>query len=110
MKVELYLDNQKSAVDFSKPISIALPLENQKQQVKCFFAPDFYIEAVRTENFVGDTLEGSCVNFKNVFINPHGNGTHTETVGHISKEKYPIRNSLSRFLKLLATRMWQKMK
>jgi kynurenine formamidase len=31
-------------------------------------------------------------------FNPHGNGTHTECVGHISKEFYTINKSLKRFV------------
>src|SRR5690606_21148857 len=35
-------------------------------------------------DFVGAVAQGSSVNFRNVFFNPHGNGTHTESVQHIS--------------------------
>ncbi len=98
MKAEIILKNKKYTINFSHPISIALSLEAKENQVKCFFAPDFSIEAVRTENFVGDTLQGSCVNFKNIFINPHGNGTHTECVGHIAKEPFFIKDCLQSYL------------
>lgn len=97
MKAEITIQEKKYITDFSQPISIALPLEPKQPQVKCFFAPDFAIEAVRTENFVGDTLEGSCVNFKNIHINPHGNGTHTECVGHIAKEPFYIKDCLQSY-------------
>lgn len=33
----------------------------------------------------------------NIVFNPHGNGTHTESVGHISKEDYPINDCLQNF-------------
>ena len=32
-----------------------------------------------------------------ISFNPHGNGTHTETVGHISKEKFPVYKFLTQF-------------
>jgi len=48
-------------------------------------------------DFVGSTEKGGLINFKNVKINPHGNGTHTECVGHIAKEKYTINQSLKHF-------------
>ncbi|MGL4598257.1 MAG: cyclase family protein, partial [Bacteroidia bacterium] len=40
---------------------------------------------------------GSSVNFRNILFNPHAHGTHTECVGHISKEAYSINQELKRF-------------
>jgi kynurenine formamidase len=48
-------------------------------------------------NWVGDVNRGGSVNFRNVFLNPHGNGTHTECVGHISKENYTLNQNLKTF-------------
>jgi kynurenine formamidase len=47
--------------------------------------------------FVGDVNLGGSVNFRNIFFNPHGHGTHTECVGHISKEFYTINQCLKQF-------------
>jgi kynurenine formamidase len=47
---------------------------------------------------VGDVNQGGSVNFRNISFNPHGNGTHTECVGHISKEKPSINKTFSRFM------------
>ncbi len=33
----------------------------------------------------------------NIKLNPHGNGTHTECVGHIAKDKYTINQCLKQF-------------
>jgi kynurenine formamidase len=41
------------------------------------------IEPVRTEQFTGNVDEGGAVNFRNVYLNPHGHGTHTESAAHI---------------------------
>ena len=35
----------------------------------------------------GSVAEGGSVNFYDIDFNPHGHGTHTECIGHISKEK-----------------------
>lgn len=48
-------------------------------------------------NFVGDTTQGSSVNVKTVKFTPHGNGTHTECVGHISKQPFSVNKSLLNF-------------
>jgi kynurenine formamidase len=50
-----------------------------------------------TEQFVGSVALGGAVNFRDVQFNPHGNGTHTECVGHIAKEFYSIHQVLQRF-------------
>ncbi|MFN6115641.1 MAG: cyclase family protein, partial [Flavobacteriales bacterium] len=49
----------------------------------------------------GDTVyavkEGAPVNFRNIHFNPHGHGTHTESVGHISPDVHPVGNLLKRY-------------
>lgn len=81
-------------IDFHKGYSISTPFSNANL-VKAFYAPDVHMEAVKMENFICSTEEGGILNFKNVFINPHGNGTHTECVGHIAKEPFFIKDCLA---------------
>ena len=50
------------------------------------------ISPVMENGFVGSIERGGKVNFFNVFFNPHGHGTHTETYGHIDPKQYPISN------------------
>ena len=47
--------------------------------------------------FIGSTAQGGPVNFLNIKINPHGNGTHTECVGHIAREPYSLNQCLKQF-------------
>ncbi len=98
MKAIIKINKKKYKVDFSKGIDLSFPLKSGAANPKCFYAPDPIFEPVRTEGFVGSTAEGSPVNFYNVFFNPHGNGTHTECVGHISKEKYSVGSELKDFM------------
>ena len=79
------------------PIDISIPLRDGMANPNCFHAPPVDFSPVRFGEFVGDTQEGGAVNFKNVRFNPHGNGTHTECVGHIAKEKFTIRECLQRY-------------
>ena len=71
--------------DTSNQHDISLAIANNSG-VLAWYVNHPTIEPVRNDQFVGSVLEGGAVNFKNIFFNPHGNGTHTETVGHISKE------------------------
>lgn len=85
-------------VDFFKPIDISIPLSADKNCVSAWYVSPMKLEAVVNGNWVGDVNQGGSVNFRNITFNPHGNGTHTECVGHISKEFYTINKNLQRFL------------
>lgn len=82
--------------DLSCPLDISIPLREGLGQPNCFWAPPMETAPVRAGDFVGSTAEGGPVNFLNVKINPHGNGTHTECVGHIATEKFTINQCLNR--------------
>ena len=71
--------------DLNKPLDISISLKGQPEQVNCFYAPLFETEPVVAGDFIGSTARGGAVNFLNIKINPHGNGTHTECVGHIAR-------------------------
>jgi arylformamidase len=97
MTIELFHQSVKYSVDLSKGVDISIPLSNKKSGPKCFYAPDFRIEPVIAGDFIGATENGSPVNFKNLFINPHGNGTHTECAGHITSLPLTIHQCLKKF-------------
>ena len=49
-------------------------------------------------NWIGKVSEGkSSTNFNNICFNPHGHGTHTECLGHITLEFYSINECLKQF-------------
>ena len=97
MKALISFGAKQFSVDLSAPIDLSIPIMQGEKNVNAFYiAPVTYIP-FQAGSFVGDVNQGGSCNVNTITINPHGNGTHTETVGHISKEKYPIRNSLSTF-------------
>ena len=83
--------------NLSEPLDIAIPLREGLETVNCFYAPPMETAPVVAGNFVGSTAQGGPLNFLNVRFNPHGNGTHTECVGHIAKEPYTINQCLKCF-------------
>lgn len=85
-------------VDFFKPIDISMPLHSGHNCTSAWYVPPMKLEPVVMGDWVGDVNKGGSVNFRNISFNPHGNGTHTECVGHISKEFYTINQNLKRFL------------
>lgn len=91
------LGHKSLSANLSEPIDLTIPLKNGPENPNCFWAPMPEFSPVRAGNFVGSTAEGGSVNFFNVKINPHGNGTHTECVGHIATERYVLSECLKQF-------------
>jgi arylformamidase len=85
-------------VDFSKPIDLSIPLIAGEGRLSAWYVPPISIEPVRGDGFVGSVAEGGSVNFRDIQFNPHGHGTHTECVGHISKEFYSVNNAVNRYM------------
>lgn len=83
-------------VDFTKPVDISLPV--RKGGVKAWYVNDPVIEPVRMGDWIGEVAQGGSVNFRNITFNPHGHGTHTECVGHISKEFFSVNKSMNQFM------------
>ncbi|MFI5149672.1 MAG: cyclase family protein [Bacteroidia bacterium] len=83
--------------DLDQPLDISIPLRAGELNVNAWYAAPVKIEAVRNGDWIGEVKQGGSVNFRNISFNPHGNGTHTECVGHISREDYSINQCLKKF-------------
>jgi kynurenine formamidase len=92
MIANLKINDNNYSVLLSNPIKASIELVNGSQNPNCFYAPIPQIEPVVANDFIGDVNQGGSVNFYNIAFNPHGNGTHTECVGHIASEKYYIKD------------------
>jgi kynurenine formamidase len=96
MIIHFRLREKNCFADLSQPIDISMPLSTD-DGVEAFYLPTMRIEPFRAGTFIGDVAQGGPCNVNTVILNPHGNGTHTETVGHISPEKETIQDCLKRF-------------
>lgn len=72
------------------PIDISLSFTDNKNATSAWYVNPVKIEPVMQKNFIGSVAKGGSVNFNNITFNPHGNGTHTECVGHITPEFYSV--------------------
>lgn len=97
MQIRISHKETEYIANLAEGLDISIPLRDGMQNPNCFYAPPVEFFPVRAGDFVGDTAEGGLVNFKNIRLNPHGNGTHTECVGHIAKEWYSINACLRQF-------------
>ncbi|MBX7225250.1 MAG: cyclase family protein [Chitinophagales bacterium] len=96
MTATIQYNNQVFQVDFSKPLDISLPVK--PGGVKAWYVNEPTFEPVSMGDWIGEVRQGGSVDFKNIFFNPHGHGTHTECVGHISKEFYSVNDSMKQFM------------
>lgn len=92
----LYID-QNFFIDLQNPLDISIPLRADSKNPRAWYVDVPRFEPVRTEHYTGSVQEGGAVNFRDIYFNPHGHGTHTECLGHITREVYSINDVLNRF-------------
>lgn len=98
MKATINHNAQTFQIDFSKPLDISITLSNTDENPIAWYQSLPEIEPVKMSDWIGKVSEGkSSTNFNNIFFNPHAHGTHTECLGHITKEFYSINYSLKTF-------------
>ena len=79
-----------------QPIDISLHISGGEQP-NAFGLPKAQFEPFRSGSFVGSIEEGGPVRCDVVTVATHGNGTHTECVGHIAGKDYLITECFTEF-------------
>lgn len=98
MKTTIQYGNTTYETDLSQPIDISLPLEGNENNPIAWYLDKPEMKPVVMGDFVGSVRSGkSSTNFNNIFFNPHAHGTHTECLGHITREFYSINETLKQF-------------
>lgn len=97
MKANIEFPSATFTIDLEQAISLALPIQGNPKAASAWYCDPAQFTPVMTQQFTGSVALGGAVNFRDVQFNPHGNGTHTECVGHIAKEFYSIHQVLKRF-------------
>jgi kynurenine formamidase len=87
----------KHFIDTYQGIDISIPLSNNDENPRAWYVDLPVFEPVRANGFIGSIKEGGAVNFRNIFFNPHGHGTHTECLGHITEEIHSINQNLKSY-------------
>ena len=94
---EISLNGKKYRTDLHKGYDLSIPLEEGPGHVTAWYVDPIRMEAVRNGSWVGEVRQGGSVNFRNIFFNPHGHGTHTESLGHISPEIHSVNRCLKEY-------------
>jgi kynurenine formamidase len=97
MIAEIDHHGHRFRVDLSKPIDLSVPLAAGEGHVRAWYVGPVVMEPIRAGDTVYTIKDGAPVNFRNVHFNPHGHGTHTESVGHITPDVEPVGDLLKRY-------------
>jgi kynurenine formamidase len=95
--IALQLHGNSYSIDLSKPLDISLPLHFNENNPVAWNLTAPKKEPVVFGDWVGSVDKGAPTNFNNIYFNPHAHGTHTECVGHITKEFHSINECLKTF-------------
>ncbi|HPF11597.1 MAG TPA: cyclase family protein [Flavobacteriaceae bacterium] len=94
MKTQIAHKKKQYTIDLSKPLDISIPLTANAANPLAWYQDRPKMNPVVMGNWVGSVQKGASVNFNTITFNPHAHGTHTECVGHITKEFHSVQKSL----------------
>ena len=97
MIATIQYNSKKYQIDLSQPLDISIPMRASKSNVNAWYLEEPKIEPVKDGEWIATVKDGACINFNNIFFNPHGHGTHTECVGHITEKVHSINQNLKQF-------------
>jgi len=95
--MQLFLSNGNYILT-NEGVDCSLPLSNSSKNPTAWYVDAPVIEPVRGNGWVGAVAEGGSVNFRNIAFNPHGHGTHTECLGHITEEVHSVNGVIEKLL------------
>lgn len=90
MNVVLAVGARSYAADLARAVSIAAPVAFDGERAGYFGATPASARPYQAGGFVGDTRRGGSCNVPVLRVNPHCDGTHTESVGHILDIEVPL--------------------
>jgi kynurenine formamidase len=83
----LRIGERELSVDLSRPVSIARELDFQAPHPRHFGVPAATARPYAVPGFAGSVAAGASCNCSIITLIPHCNGTHTECVGHLTRER-----------------------
>jgi len=82
------------AVDFARGRSIAMPLDPHGAQPAFFTTRPANARPLQVGDFIGDMRRGGSCNAETVEFTPHCHGTHTECLGHVTRECQVVQETI----------------
>jgi kynurenine formamidase len=94
MTLFVRINNRDYKIDSENPLDVSIPLDFYGAQPNAYGVEKAVSEPCRAGELIGDTRRGGSCNFEQVKFIPHCNGTHTESIGHITNERISVRDCL----------------
>lgn len=88
------INNRTYRIDLNNPLDVSIPLDFHGAQPNAYGVERASAKACEAGAIIGDTRRGGSCNFEQIRLIPHCNGTHTESVGHITRERISIHDCL----------------
>lgn len=86
MNALINVGNREIHIDLTSPVSLAIDLDFSPRQPRHFGAPPATARPFAVPGFSGSVEHGASCNCQTLTLVPHCNGTHTECVGHLTRE------------------------
>jgi arylformamidase len=96
MKVTLSHNGMQYEADLNQGIDLSIPV-SVEGKLNAYYAKPVTMEPFVMGDWVGAVAKGASVNYRDIFFNPHGNGTHTECAGHIDREVFSVNQLFKQF-------------
>lgn len=96
MLATIQLFGQKFTIDLDDFIDLSQGF-HPNQGPRAWWVDYMKATPVRMGEWVGSVKEGGSVNFYDLLLNPHGQGTHTECVGHIRAEQDDVNQMIKSY-------------
>lgn len=97
MLAQIKLHNRNYKIDLSQPLDISISLRGDGRNLSAWGRDKPMIRPFEIGNQPMTVKAGAAVNFNDIWFNPHAHGTHTECVGHITKEAQSVNAQLKKF-------------
>lgn len=98
MKVTLNFLGRSGTLDLTKGVDLSLPVRGDGANPTAWYLDPPRFEPVQMGDFVGSVESGkSATNFRTFWYNPHAHGTHTECLGHITREVFSVNRALTSY-------------
>ncbi len=97
MLTKIKTNNRIYRIDLSKQIDISIPIGGDEGNLSAWGHGDPSISPFKQGLSTISVAEGAAVNFNDISFNPHAHVTHTECVGHITKESQSVNRQLANY-------------
>jgi kynurenine formamidase len=94
MKIVVRFNNRIYEINPAEQISIAIPLNFYDAQPNAYNVEKAVSAPYKAGDLIGDTRRSGSCNFEQLTMIPHCNGTHTESIGHITDERISVHECL----------------